>query len=653
MTNDEFSTYVEIAKPFVEPIISTILKPKIIKISNWLKKQSIENSVVDNYFENKFTDYLTRAHRNSSIINTLVFPNQQVKIKDIYFPLGIVSTKNREKSIIDDKFVENLFKISKRILISDTAGMGKSTLMKWITLNLIETPSTIPILIELRKIDSDHKIIDEIFQLIDPIDKSFDKDLIIKFLELGFFTIILDGFDEIPKEFQESVTIELKNFISKVPENNFILTSRPESALSSFGDFQLFYIDPLKPKESYEIIKNYDKLNNEKFADKLILEIKTRNEQVKEFLTNPFLVSLLYKSYTFNKDIPSKKTTFYEEVYTSLFKHHDSSKDGYKRQKNSNLDILDFRIILRYLAFETSKLGKVTYTEPELLKFISNSKDKSVNINFKEVNYLEDLLTTVPIFVKDGNQIKWAHKSIQDYFAAEYITYDSRKAEILNKIYTSEKDNYLNIIDLIYELEPKIFRKVIYQPLLNQFITEYENTYKNCLGIDQNLVNERKSKVFGITFCVINCNKYSEFGFVSELFKKELDGNLKDKDIGGTHLVSEKIFILNTGIFKSQIIDILYHKNEDIFAKFKTNYIERFINIKKLKYNTPYIINDNPESPINSPKLFIEINELLTNRPSRRNNSSQYLDYEKSKKILYKLNKEIEFENSNSDLDDI
>lgn len=653
MTNEELKTYFEIAKPFIEPIISTILKPKIEKISIWLKKQSIDNSVVDNYFEDKFTDYLTRTHRSSSIINTLVFPNQQVKIKDIYFPLTIVSSKNFNDYIINDKFENDLFKISKRILISDTAGMGKSTLMKWITLNLIEKPSTIPILIELRKIDSTNKIIDEIFQLIDPIDKSFDKDLIIKFLELGFFTIILDGYDEIPKKSQESVTVELKSFINKVPENNFILTSRPESALASFGDFQLFYIKPLTPEESYKIINNYDKLNKEKFATKLINEIKIKNEQVKEFLTNPFLVSLLYKSYTYNRDIPSKKTTFYEEVYTSLFKHHDSSKDGYKRQKISNLDILDFRIILRYLAFETSKLGKVTYSEPELLKFISNSREKSINITFKEASYLEDLLTTVPIFIKDGNQIKWAHKSIQDYFAAEYITYNSKKEEILNKIYKSEKDNYLNIIDLIYELEPKTFRRTIFQPLLHQFVTEFENTYNKCQEIDSKLIYQRKSTTFGFISCIINCDKESAFTSVKELFTKELDNNLRHGSIGGTHLVGEKIFILNTGIFKRQIIDILFHKNEDIFIEFNSEQFTKFPNVKKLKYNTPFIINDNPDSPLNTPKLFQETNNLVLNALGSRVRTSHFLDYSKSNKLLNKLNQEIEYEQLNLDLDNI
>lgn len=433
MINEDLKTYFEIAKPFIEPVISTILKPKIAKLEKWLKKKSTDNDVVDNYFEDKFANYLSRTHKNCSIINTLVFPNQQIKIKDIYQPLTIVSTKDNKKFLITDNISNELFTNYKRILISDTAGMGKSTLMKWISLILIENPSSIPLLIELRKLDKNNSIIDEIFQQIDPVDKSFDKDLIIRFLELGFFTVILDGFDEIPKDMQENITCQLREFINKVNENNFILTSRPESALASFGDFQMFYIDHLDLIESFQIIKNYDALNQIKYADKLIAEIKRRREQVQEFLTNPFLVSLLYKSYTYNRDIPSKKTTFYEEVYSSLFKHHDSSKDGFKRPKNSKLDILDFRIVLRHLAFETSKLGKVIYTESELLNFISTSKSRSININFKEADYIEDLLTTVPLFIREGLKIKWAHKSIQDYFAAEYITFHTKKEEILKK----------------------------------------------------------------------------------------------------------------------------------------------------------------------------------------------------------------------------
>jgi hypothetical protein len=652
MNSEEFKPYFEIAKPFIQPVISTVLKPQLSKLTKWLKKNATDNKVIESFYEDKFAQYLGRTHKSSSIINTLVFPNQQIKIKDIYFPLTIVSTKDYKQFEINEKPNAELFSTFKRILISDYAGMGKSTLMRWVSLNLIENPSTIPILIELRKLDKGNKILDEIFQLIDPIDKNFDKDLIIRFLELGFFTIILDGFDEIPKDIQETVTGELREFVNKVPDNNFILTSRPESALSSFGDFQMFYIKQLEPKQSYEIIKKYDALNNIKYAENLIGEIKSRLDQVKEFLTNPFLVSLLYKSYTYNKDIPSKKTTFYEEVYSSLFKHHDSSKDGYKREKISKLDILDFRIVLRHLAFETSKLGKVIYSESELVNFITSAKTKTININFKESDYLDDLLTTVPLFVRDGSQIKWAHKSIQDYFAAEYITFHTKKEEILRRIYASEKDNYLNIIDLTYELEPKLFRKIILLPLLSDFVSHCDTTYLECTEIPAELLNDRKCKTFGVTFCIINCNNDIGFEKATELFKDAVNETASDFYSGGTHLGGSHIFIMSSRVFKSQLINILGSKNEDLFEN--VGWASRnHENIKKLPPEVAFVVTDDAASPLNSIELFLEVNCLLYHRLESRRNRAYVLNYGKARATIDRIEMEIKIDESNDDLKDI
>jgi hypothetical protein len=582
-----------------------------------------------------------------------VFPNQQIKIKDIYQPLTIVSTKDGKEFVIADKINIELFQNHKRILISDYAGMGKSTLMKWITLNSIETPSTIPILIELRKLDKSNSVIDEIFQQIDPIDKSFDKDLIIRFLELGFFTIILDGFDEIPQDIQESITVQLRGFIDKVSENNFILTSRPESALASFGDFQRFYIRSLLPEESFQIISRYDALNQIKYADKLIAEIEGRLNQVEDFLTNPFLVSLLYKSYTYNKDIPSKKTTFYEEVYSSLFKHHDSSKDGFKRPKHSLLDILDFRTILRHLAFETSKLGKVMYTEPELLEFISSAKSKNVNIDFKESSYVEDLLTTVPLFVREGAKIKWAHKSIQDYFAAEYITFHTKKEEILRRIYSSGKDNYLNIIDLIYELEPKLFRKIILLPLLTDFVHHYESSYKGVQGISEELINIRRSATFAKTFCVINGSSDIGFQNASDLFKKALNDSSDEFHTDATQLLGLNIFLLSRKFFKYGIIEILGSKNEGLFLT-GIRLGGGFKNLKKLPVDVPFVITDEPGLQINDKDTFAEVNWLLAREHDRTSRmGGLLLDYKKVKKRAEQIEREVIIDNSNDDLKDI
>ena len=66
------------------------------------------------------------------------------------------------------------------------------------------------------------------------------------------------------------VTQKIKDFISKASTGNyFILTSRPEGGLMSFGDFQSFSINPLSKEEAYGLLEKYDRSDNKEISNKL------------------------------------------------------------------------------------------------------------------------------------------------------------------------------------------------------------------------------------------------------------------------------------------------------------------------------------------------------------------------------------------------
>lgn len=650
INSEELKAVKEISMLIIEPIINVLIKPHIDKLNNWISKKNNEQKIIDNFWENKFSKYLERLYEESSYLTTLVFPNSRTKIKELYIPLTLQQPNSFEK-INMESFDYSIFTKYKKILISDYAGMGKSTLLKWITISIIEQQKSIPILIELRKIDEKNSLIDEIFNQLNPIDKSFDKDLVYNLLDLGFFTILLDGFDEIAFDFQENIINQMSYFIRKTSSNNFILTSRQESSLSSFVEFQLFNIKPLEEEEAYNLIKKLDGLSKIKFGRKLIEEIEEKNSQVKEFLSNPFLVSLLYKSYTYNKDIPSKKITFYEEVYSCLFKHHDLSKEGFKRPKKSRLDIFDFEIILRDIAFETSKIGKVIYSKDELIKYIISAKSKNSRLDFKEINFLDDLTTTVPIFNIEGVKIKWAHKSIQDFFSAKYVSNHSKKEDIIGLIYNSGKYNYLNILDLLYDLEHKIFNKIITKTIIKDFIKFYKSQFKIKPEISQELINERVALVFGSKFCLIKTKTQISYEEAREIFASKIGVDVNNFRVGATFHQSEPPYcILNEQTLLKQIIKILRLKNEDLF--FETNSKQSSIideHLKIFKFDTPYVIDDDINQPYNEPKIFERINNKLKFRLRdfrEKGNITYNLDYKKCNIKLKQIEKEISKEDS-------
>lgn len=643
-----------IAKPFVDPIISTLITPKIEQLKKWLKKNTTDKKVLDNFFETKFEEYLYRTYNNCTNLNILVFPNQQIQITDIYQPITLNSSKEVSSYKVES-FQESFIKPYKKILISDNAGMGKSTLMKWISISLIEQSLSIPILIELKRINKSHTLIDEIFNQINPIDKSFDKDLILRFLELGSFTILLDGFDEVEYNERQEVIQDIKSLTSKAPENWYILTSRPDPELTSFGDFQLFNIKPLSKKEAFQLIDKYDSINNNQLSEKLKEGIELKISQVKEFLSNPFLVSLLYKTYTYNKDIPSKKSTFYDEVYSALYKHHDLSKDGYKRNKKSGLDIHDFRLVLRRLAFNTSKIVKTVYTDVQLIEYLKEV-NQTIGFDFKELSYSEDLELNVPLFVRDGRSLKWSHKSVQDYFAAEYICSHPKKKEIVGKIYESKKSNYLQIIDFISELEPQVFSEVIVLPLLKKFINYCDSTYKSC-KISKKEVLKRQSITFGVLY-----GMQSDPKDISSWIKKFDDEH--DRMIGEYALnslsfrsISEspiiEIFALS---FDQEIINIIGNKNTKYVVKTTKEKDEerKSLNIK-LPNKEIVFVDDTDDCIFNSLEIFNDVSDaIISSRLETKTSNNFYLlDYNKSKNEINLIEKQLNKEKEKDILEGI
>ncbi len=594
-----------IAKPFVDPLISTILKPKLESLSKWLKKRSIDNDLIDDFYKNKFEEYLYRTYQNSFYVNTIVFPNQKIRISEIFYPITLVCTKDYKRYKVN-KINSDFFENNSRILISDYAGMGKSTLSRYLVNRCIDQNIGIPVFIELRQINSQNTIIDELFNQLNPIENDVDKDFILKVFSRGDFVIIFDGFDEIPMKNQEFVIKNTRSFISKTSNNKFIITSRPEAALSSFGDFQNFFIDPLKKEESFEIIDKYDRISKTKIAENLKSDINERVAQVEEFLTNPFLISLLYKSYSYNKDIPSKRVTFYDEVYCALFKAHDLSKNGYKRFKKSKLDIQDFRIILRDLAFNTSKYRLVEYSEQELLRFISDSKANSVGIDFKERDFLDDLLLSVPIIIRDGNKIKWAHKSIQDYFAAEFICFHSQKEKILNKIFTTKNETFLNVLILIQELDVSIFRKTILLKLLKNYVNYYNRSYRKFKF--NNDVHLRKLMTYGLDVFFLKMSKREGDTYTAArkiVWKKY--SSLKGVNFHTRLMLPYNFFSLSVFDFNRKLIDLLFTVQPEIYYKsFDVDFFMNYDILKKI--DVPERLTDSLTNNLNTNKNFKIVN---------------------------------------------
>lgn len=622
------------AKPVIDVLVKDIITPKI---KQFAEKCNLEYNKLLIPRGEHFEEYLYRTYKKYSILNTLVFKNEQRLLSDLYLPLTLVKDGHQREAVEQikvDKYPLELLRKYNKILITDTAGMGKSTLTKYMFLDVIEKGHGIPVYVEMRRLKKDRPILLEIQEQINSISKEFDMKLLLEFIQTGEFVFFLDGFDEITLEDRTIVTANVQDFISKAGNNVFILTSRPEQALSSFGDFQLFSINPLSKKEAYELLRKYD--NQGSTSKRLIDELKSgQYEMISEFLKNPLLVSLLFAAFDYKQTIPLKKHIFYRQVYDAYFDSHDLSKgDSYIHDKCSKLDIDDFERIIRYVGFKCLKSQEIEFEKDALLQIIEEAKEFCPDLDFSVSDYLKDVLTAVPLFCKDGQYYRWVHKSLQEYFAAQFIFKDSKKSQdaVLSALFNSDNiDKYINLLDLYYDIDNWGFKKNILLPLCK----EYVETYSKCL-FSSNLINKddienRIGYLFEREVCIMKAEKDKDNPFPKSAKIKEItQGVFKHRVNTMTHFTNDDVLTLNYFDPKRKLLPLLYHRKQTLFKSFK-----HVISMNFTLADNEIIFIDVHSGDDNSNK-YLSYNHYLSGGSDFEN---FYLDFDECQKEIETINR--------------
>jgi hypothetical protein len=628
----------------VKDCVNMYIKPKLESIN-------LTNSIA---LEEKFNEYIFRSYNKHLYMNTIVFKNQQKTINDLYIPLTVIKNDDKRSEhaemISINTFPSDFMPKYGKILLIDSAGMGKSTIIKYLYLLSLKCNKGVPILIELRKLGKDDSIIDFIMDEINGISKEFKKKEICSLIESGDFIFFFDGYDEIIDENKSIVTDNLQSFISKADKNLFIISSREESSLSCFGNFQRFDIRPLNKIEAYSLIKKYD--NDGDLSKQLINKLETEENLkiINEFLTNPLMVSLLYKAFEYKASIPYKKNIFYRQVYDALFEDHDRSKgSAYVHEKRSKLDIEDFYTIMKILGFLTLKVG-ISYSKDEIINFLKKCKKLAIGINFSENDFVYDMVNSVPLFVKEGIEYKWIHKSFQEYFAANYICIDAKEKEstyLTQMINSNSVDGYYNVLDFCYDIDYKEFRKTIIYPIIKDYIQYYNNSYTDSIYSKYNStdLDIRKSINF------IYRENYIRKVDISDIPKLEFDEFFKEwKSFSQKHCIAA---IHSSGLclgvvenyIGSVILKLLFGKQSSIVKKYNRNNIDsKEVHLVDEIPEGEYCINDDRENILNNENVFGLVNNfVILSRPLKRNPPIVF-DYNECLNIKNEIEEEIRFE---------
>ena len=575
--------------------------------------ETIDDAVAKWNLSVAMEEYLYYFYKKNIYTRSLAKQNCKQIIYKIYQPLEIYNRVNTSERYYINKLEMEIFYKHRNILLMDNAGMGKSTLIKYMSLSILENGEYVPYILELRNIEGE-EIIEYIKNEIRMQEKNILTKDVEKLLRQGKFIIFFDGFDEVDDRYKTSVSNKIKRFVEKYSENYYMLSSRQIEGIGTFESFMAFSIRDLTFDEACELIRKLD--NDGEISNNLIHLLKSKGnnyQNVRDLLGNPLLVMILYSTFECGEcfDIPCKKSDFYEQIFQALYKRHDKMKDGaYEHQKKSMLDISDFYTLLRKVGFKClQKNCKVIYSRLELELIVNNALNEMKWIKTKTADYLDDVTYAVPYFRVMNNYYVWFHKSFMEYFAAAYICNDLRelKSSVFEQL-AKKSGLYYNVLDFCFEMDIRAFRIHIIYPLLKQYLYNYEEQYEmlEAQGVRKEDFNLRKSLLVGYQEgiqLVDEINKRNETLVLQKKFentKCKIISKLKTKN--AILISKEDADIIN-------IIMLLKDKKVDIFEhKIKYRTIEtEFLDIP----NRYYEINMEKENLLNLGNNFGYINAII------------------------------------------
>lgn len=436
---------------FVKKIAPSLIK-KIFSIGGEQYEKILVNT------ELVFSNYIKIHYEKYSKIKTILYRDKPVSLKQHYVQTSFTCDSENIETIKTFDY----FSSSKKNIIIGTAGAGKSIFMKRFFIDLIDNDvGFIPILIELRILKKNNtyiNIYDYIYNMLQELDNGFSKKQLNYSLKNGKIALLLDGFDEIDESHKNQFESEILKLSEQYKEIIVIITSRPDHIFDSWEQFHILKTNTLSKDESIQLIEKiqYDEELKQNFISDLD---KTLYEKHKDFTSNPLLLTMMLLTYEQYAKIPEKMHIFYNEAFNTLFNKHDATKQQFKRKTHCELPVDDFKKLFSTFCILSFLDDDFSFDKDKILSYIEKA------INFSEIKtdknlFLDDLLDTVCVIVKDGNSYSFAHRSFQEYFSAFFISNNYHWENIYRIIDTIfYKIVSSNVIQLLFDLNSNMFEK--------------------------------------------------------------------------------------------------------------------------------------------------------------------------------------------------
>jgi hypothetical protein len=440
----------ELFKKTVSGVYDKVTKTTGRKILQWNTERKMEQ--------------LYRKIAQIRRVKTIWQVDKAVDLKEFYCDSHVIIGDTR-------KTVQQVSDLSdQNVLIEGIAGQGKSILLRYLCSVELAKGECIPVFVELRRVTLHDRLNDRIYAAFNALGLSVDDELFKALAESGKILLLLDAFDEVSDDLKQGLLTDIEDIINSNDKLRVIVTSRPNNTIRTACQFSVVTLDNLEDNEYIDVIQKL--AAGQVWADLLITHVETQALHVRALLCTPLMVTLLVLCYKSYKKLPSKLSDFYDALFHTLLQRHDGTKPGFTRERRCKLDDSQYRQLFESLCIN-AKREHCQFFDHEKIYKITEYAVQKCSLNVNPESYLDDIVKITCLILRDGEEYRFIHKTVQEYYVAAFVAKQPEKWAI--QFYTRlpkkcSRHDWRKELDFLSEIDTHRFNKYYLLPSILSFL---------------------------------------------------------------------------------------------------------------------------------------------------------------------------------------
>lgn len=364
--------------------------------------------------------------------------SQLTSLKELqeHFGDGFSSANKLEQVNIAD-----LIKDQNRVFVLGKPGSGKTTLLKYLgTRTLAEETQRIPVFVNLRDFAaSGSSLFDYTVQQFQSAGFPAPEVYVSQLLETGTALFLLDGLDEVLQSDNERdrVINNVERFARTFSKCQVVVTSRIAATDYIFPNFIYVEMADFGEQEVTKFVRNWFH-DNPQIAEEFLHTLNmSKNESLREFVQNPFLLSLLCLIFSKRPNLPDQRVLLYEESVDALLERWDAARGIRRDSLYHTLSTRQQRQLLAHIAASTFAQGQILIREHILEELIVDFVSKIPEIRDAEIDsseILKNMESQHGLIVERSRRIySFITLSFHEYFTARYFVENSESLSRLTE----------------------------------------------------------------------------------------------------------------------------------------------------------------------------------------------------------------------------